>query len=372
MLQFLKHKKFWIPCVTLLVLFVLTELILRLGWYNRWVKPNSFLGNVFSRVEAIEKLGLNKIDWITVGSSRMDWGIDHGMLAKAQKQKGLNHVRLSFGSGHFPTFQASIDWSIENMNSLQGVLVGANENTFSHFNIINNLFKVGWPFKNHMDFEQYKPLVESQYKYLPLYQLAWTNYFDDIKDFLRNPSGRLAELNSAEKLTEVLSYRKKNPRNLCAHPLKTIQECVDSVDAVNTRLLKNKGFRDVHRICGQANVKLRAQQNKPNITRENHQILVKNWVKLIKNVTQKGINFTLVLFPEHESLNYIYKPANGSEITNQILKEVSGLPHFSLLDLRQLLDDKENCEYFSDPHHLNNKGINLVTQAVIQHYKSRQ
>jgi len=372
MLQFLKHKKFWVPCVTLLALLILTEVVLRLGWYNRWVKPESHLGNALTRLHALEAYGLNKIDWITVGSSRIDWGIDHGALAKIQKKNGLDHVRLSFGSANFMTMQATIDWSLEHMNSLQGVMLGANENTFSHFNIINNQFKVAWPFKNHMDLDKYKPLSKNQYTFLPYHRMAWVNYFDDIKAMLRNPASRMEELNQKDSFKKILSFRKRNHRNLCAHPLKTIQDCVASTKAVNFKKGKNRGFRVINETCSHPKTKQRAKTNHPILPKDNYQQLITNWVKLINHITEQDIQFTLVLLPEHESLKYIYKPNNASDITEQILAQVSHSPLFTLIDLRDLLDGMENCEYFSDPHHLNNNGISLVNEAVLKHFKNQK
>lgn len=371
MYSFFRHKKFWLPLLTLVLIFVITELFLRLGWYNSWVKPNSYLGNVFNRVKAIEKVGLDKIDWITVGSSRIDWGIDHAKLAKAQELQGHKHVRMSFGSANFISTQANIHWSIENLSSLQGIMLGASEYTFSHFNTVNNQYKAAWPFKHHMDFENYQPLAENQKLEIILSQLAWYTYFDDIKSLLNNPIARKNELQKEAESIDPLLFKKNVNANLCAHALKTLQDCVKSTNKIKSYSGKNRGFRVVNKICNNNTAIKRAQLNAPMPTERDYQKLVNNWVNLINYVLEKDKQFTLVLLPEHESFDYIINPANASEITANVLARVAESPNFNLIDLRDILEGKQNCEYFSDPNHLNNKGIKLVTQAVLKHINNQ-
>ena len=81
----------------------------------------------------MEQFGLETIEWITIGDSRIDWGINHHKILKQQKQNNINHLRLSLRSANFLAIQTSIDWSIKNLPNLKGIMIGAAEANFGKF-----------------------------------------------------------------------------------------------------------------------------------------------------------------------------------------------------------------------------------------------
>ncbi len=373
MWSFFKHKKFWLPWVVLLGLFLITEIMLRVGWYDKWVKPESFLGDVTYRLKAIESQGLDQINWITVGDSRVDWGINHQHVAALRQKQGLVHTRMSFGSANFVSIQTTIDWSMANMSSLQGVMLGISENGFAHYSYMNKQYKVAWPFKAFMDFDNYRPLHPYDEWLRHFYSLAWVTYFADIKAFINNPKFRFNRIRYANRkgsIDAILNFKKEVKDDLCAHPLKTIDDCIQSTRVIDHTVTELDGFSFIHRSCSTPIAKLRAAKNLPVPPVKNQAQLIKNWTTLIDHVLQQNKDFVLLLLPEHESHDYIYKPQNAGIITQQIIAAFDDHPNFKLIDLRDLFADKKSCQYFGDPTHFNNAGIDLVNQALLSALKS--
>lgn len=372
MLFFFTHKKFWLPILLLLILFIVTEILLRFGWYDRWIKPNSFLGSAIYRMNAISSFGIDQIDWITVGDSRIDWGIDHHAIAELRKEQGLNHVRMSFGSSNFVATQTTIDWSITNMESLDGVMLGLSENAFASLGYLNKQYKVAWPFRDNMDLHNYQPLVPGDHWSKYIYWFAWANYFDDIKAFVNNPLRRFKKyksISTKHSQDAILNYRKNSQYNLCAHPLKTIDQCINSTQVIDHKKPELDGFKLINRHCSNLTARHRSFNKLPVPRADNQEQMIKNWTSLIMSVLNQDKKFILVLLPEHESHNYIFKPSNAGQITKQILNQLIEHPGFKLIDLRRLFNGKENCKFFADPIHLSNLGIDEVNQAVIKALK---
>src|SRR5690606_3182738 len=232
MIKFLKHKKFWLPLIIITIILVTVELLLRLNLYNGFVKPDSYLGNSFERVKALNNFGKDKIQWITVGDSRVDWGIDHKKLRHIRKENGINHLRMSFRGASFMAIQATIDWSIENMDSLEGVLVGVSEDKISHRHSYNELYNIAWPFKNYLNFHDYNSILIDKKQWRFYYSLALVTFYKDIKNFISNPVDRYMEIKKfgSKETAKVFDYKRANSSNLCSFRLDSIESCIKTAE----------------------------------------------------------------------------------------------------------------------------------------------
>lgn len=372
MLSFLKHKKFWLPLVILTVLALVTELVLRKGVYNPWVSPISFTGDALERVEDLNDIGRDNVDWITVGDSRIDWGINHNAVAKLRAKKQLTHKRMSFGSSNFIATQATIDWSIKNMSQLKGVMLGLDENSLASYSNFRNQYKVAWPFRDYINTSDYNPDKAGNEWQQFIYSLAWVNFFEDIKDFLKKPVNRFKQIKRQKKQKSSFIFKKHKPYNLCAHPLETLKDCIESAKTVDYTQRENYGFEVLNSICSNNNSLYRAKNNLPVAPIKQYQALVNNWTHLIKSVIAQDKEFILIMLPEHQTRQYIIKASNAGLITKEILTNLANLPGFHLIDLRNLFDEKEQCMLFSDSSHFSNAGIKLITTALIQELEKIQ
>ncbi len=367
MLNFFKHKKFWLPLLVVALLFVVLECLLRTGAYDAYVEPNSYLGNAMQRQQAIDNFGKENIDWITVGNSKIDWGIDHHALAKARKKMGLKHIRLSIESSNFLAIQAVMDWSINNMPNLQGIMVGITETNLAQYSYLTKLYKIIWPFRSALDYQNYQVLAPRQGWLRYFYQLAVVNFAIDLKHYITDPIGRNRRIEHANKsnVIKVLKFKRHRANDICALPLNDLAACVAAAEIVQKTPGGVEGFELPKRLCSKKSTHYRLNKSLPVAPTSEADRLTENWVKLFEHIISKDKAITLVLLPEHEMHDYMIKPSNAHEITEAILQQLKGNPSFKLIDLRGLFEEVADCEVFADPLHFNNQGIELITQALI-------
>ncbi|MEZ5473018.1 MAG: hypothetical protein R3E90_14705 [Marinicella sp.] len=364
MLAFFKHKKFWLPIVYLLLFFSITEILLRLGLYDKWIKPNSFLGNGIYRERAIKKSGLDQIQWISIGNSRFDWGVNQQKLTKELNKIGINYKKMSFESSNFISIQATIGWSIENMKNLEGIILGVSDNELSKLQSFSNQYKIAWPFREHITVKNYQSISESFLLFKYYYSLAWVNYFPDIKSILRNPIKRMDLINQA-KNKNVLTESHHNQKDLCEHDVSTLDQCVTFAQNKRLKTTNSNGYNLLKSLCSKPLAVTRNQNGNPMPATPHKDELIENWTELFNLITNQNLQLILVLMPEHEANEYILNPSNSSEIRQAIINNFNNNSHFKVLDLRNVFTNDASCKYFSDPLHFNNKGVNLFTKQLI-------
>ncbi|TDR23227.1 hypothetical protein C8D91_0087 [Marinicella litoralis] len=354
--------------IIILLMFLVLELLLRMGVYNPLLKPTSYLGSSYERLAALKDFGLNDIDWITTGDSRIDWGINHEKLRQAQKQRGVNHLRMSFGGADFMVLQSLIDWSIKHMDSLDGVVLGVSEHKLTNNSTFTKLYPIAWPFRESLNFERYNIMPADLKRRRHYYGLAVVNYISDIKDFITNPLDRIKELKKAQqqKPVNIFDYNNKLVGDLCAYSLDSPESCIQTAKQLMNKKPIPSGFKSPVRLCGAPNAKLRINSNRTTAPIKDKRRLINGWRSLIRGVLNKDKKLLFVLLPDHEMYNYLLKPKNAHQITKQIIAPFKSNPNFMLLDLREFIPQQEQCKYYNDPLHLNDKGGRLLTKKVIQ------
>lgn len=373
MIEFLKHKKFWLPLVILMVLLLLIEALLRAGWYDRIVSPLSFMGNTLKRLEAFEKFGMERIDWVTLGDSKMDWGIDHGLLRAARAEDDINHLRFSMPGSNFLSTHSMAEWSLDHLPQLQGILLGLYEHEFIALGNTKKEFKITWPFKEYWRLGQFKYFKKRHMSKLWLSQWAFYNYAGDIKNWLSNPlkRQRMHENRDSQWLKE-LDFLRDMPGNLCHFDLSSLATCIDSASHFKATNQVPETAVSPYRKCANPKAKkrlMRQQYATKTIDLAPH---LTKWRYLFDRILQRQKQLTLLLLPENEFFAYMSKPSNTHELVDGLIKEYQDNPHFKVIDLRDLFAHEQQCLYFRDTLHFNNKGIQRVTQALIAALKQQK
>ena len=190
MLLFFKNFKFWGPLFIVALIFLIMEVLLRNGIWDNKIKPISYLGHGVYRAKAIKSHGLEKPNWISVGNSVIDWGVNHKKLRASLKQLDIDYIRMTMGSSKLPAIQMITDWSINHMSNLDGVIIGSTASSLGKYNMVTQ-YKIAWPFISEYDDSKYiYDVTESPLK--NFYQkLAFFVYFEDIKHYLLNYKKRL-------------------------------------------------------------------------------------------------------------------------------------------------------------------------------------
>ncbi|WP_154224041.1 hypothetical protein [Marinicella rhabdoformis] len=370
MIKFLLNKKFWAPIIVLLVFFILSEYLLSFGYWDKLIKPKSYLGNAIHREKAVKAFGLEKIDWITVGDSRFDWGINHGKLRKERMKAGENVLRMSFEGADYFSMQATVNWSIENMPNLKGVLIGVNKSSFINSTVSERSLLVAWPFLNDSDLVLYQSMSMKKNLKRYFYSFAWFAFFNDIKDFLKDPFLRVEKLkkHSYSSHLDTLDYNRNRTQNTCKYDLSSMETCV-----MEANRLKNKDTkltyvdRLIIRACEKGSNQARLQGPVKYLPKAKKLTVRNNWNDLVNSTTSKGVAIKFVILPSHSMFTYRLGTLEDFDFMMDVLKSFKSNTKVEVHDLSQSFSEAKGgeCEYYKDPTHYSNLGKTVLTQNLI-------
>lgn len=364
------------PAVLLLLLIILAELLLRFGFWDDQVEPHSYLGNAIYREKAIKAFGLDNIEWITVGDSKMDWGIEHEKFFKMSQYNGINHLRMSFEGSEFMAIQSVIEWSIKNMPNLKGIMLGVTENNFGHFNDVDKQHKILGPFSSHKNDKKYAYYKDGLRLERVLNSFYAYKYFADFKDFLKNYRKRIKKINHylTYEHENIFTYSRQASGNICQYKLDTLQNCVDEATQIREKAgILQAADEVILLVCDNDYARNRAKKKLSfwSLSDQKMRALSNNWQQLFDTILSHDIKLKVVLLPDHSIMNYSVKPTNTSKVMNKVLGDIVGRINVDVLDLRRILiskDGQKECDFYYEPFHYNNKGKALITERIIESF----
>ena len=106
-----------------LALLVLLELVFRLGLWEPMAKPTSHAGTSVRLKRMLLDAQLARIDFVTLGSSRPELGIDHHGVAEAARQEGFIHANLSMPGVHWMSIGILTDWLQRHHPEIRGGII---------------------------------------------------------------------------------------------------------------------------------------------------------------------------------------------------------------------------------------------------------
>ena len=361
------------PILLVMLIALVLEILLRFETWDSFIKPKSYLGNAIYRLQAIEKFGLENIHWITIGDSRIDWGLEHNKLFSVQKHNGLNHLRMSFESSNFMALQATIDWSISHMPNLKGILLGVAEDNFGHYSSVTNQYNVAWPFRDYFNYDNYRYFDDYHNYYSYITRSAIAVYYRDLKRFFRGIIKRanMIEYYLKSNHDKTLQFNRSMEGNICGFQLEDLKQCVNtSKDISKKKTSLNGAERFILAVCHTSSAQY-LLENELEYYKLNEQTridITHNWQKLFSSILSKQIKLKLVLLPEHPMYGYMIKPSDAHEVVEEALISIDQHSDFELLDLRRVLKTNSQtpeCGYYMDPLHYNNLGKSRLTQKII-------
>lgn len=113
-------------CVVLLV-----EFLFQLGVWEPITFPLSHVGTSIRLKRALTKPEL-KLDFVTLGSSRPEYGLDHEEIAKAALENGYLHANLSMPGSHWMTVRVLSTWLSEHHSELRGGFIALSTQDFNY------------------------------------------------------------------------------------------------------------------------------------------------------------------------------------------------------------------------------------------------
>ena len=107
-----------LPLLALLAL----EGVFRSNFLERFAAPDSHAGASI-RVKQAVAAELRPIDFVTLGSSRAIYGLDHARVAALAQKHGKVHANLSMPGAHWMSVFAVIDWLRSEHRAVQGGVI---------------------------------------------------------------------------------------------------------------------------------------------------------------------------------------------------------------------------------------------------------
>lgn len=366
MVSYFFHKKFWMPLLLLLLMSLGLELLFRSQIYDPLISPKSLLGTSKNRVNALKEHGLNNIHWLTVGDSKIDWGLEHQDVQDHQAMKGIHHLRFSIPGANILTYQTSIEWAIDHMPDLEGVALGLYETELFSFSNVSKAYKIAAPFDHYIDPSKYTYHKKQKTAFLYWHQLELGKYFADFKKLLQNPVKRWFQFKKqAQSMKSKLNHVKKSQQNLCALNLQSLNSCYQSAQQLKGQKVPI-GLAIPVQKCSKEDTLLKIEKGQTLSKIKNIQPHLKNWRTLIEKILKSDKKIIFFLFPENEFYDYSNRPLNAHVLVNQLLGEFEHHPNFIFYDLRQAFKGHKQCEVYADTLHFNSKGITIITPQFIQ------
>jgi hypothetical protein len=178
-----------------LLLLGLVEFAFRLGVWEPVAARYSHAGISVSVKRQLLDPELKRVDFVTLGSSRPLYGLDHAKLAALAKEHGLVHADLSMAGSHWMTIRSLSEWLHQNHPELRGGIIALADQDFAFSG--NGSYELGivQPFRRLGDSSMVNDHVPFDWHDIDTYGVysAMFEWRQDVQNLFAHPS-RLARI----------------------------------------------------------------------------------------------------------------------------------------------------------------------------------
>lgn len=362
----MRYLKFIIP----LLLVILVDSFFQLGAWERMATPESHAGMSIAKKLALEDKAFERIDFVTLGSSRPVYGIDHALLASTAAAHGYVHANLSVAGMHWMSLGVTTDWLTAHHPEIRGGVIAVSAQDFLAPG--NGTYELGiaYPFhtfreipwmSEHVPFNWHDPATYGLYS-------ALFEYHEDMQDYVRHP-GRRKELLAyfrALSPTQVLTGNTDETSDLCTAHVRTLSDCTSIADqspAADARLSQQCKLLQI--VASDRN-DLRPLLDRQPLTEQlqktrdlvRAQLLALNW-------TTPPV---IVLMPMHSIWLKEAMPSGAHEWALSVLAPLASEGKIRLLDYTDFFngnDGVSDCGAFFDFYHNNVSGRERLMQRLM-------
>ncbi len=357
--------RYLLPRIVLPLLIVLAmEGLFRSNFWERFATPDSHAGTSIRLKQAVAQTSA-RIDFVTLGSSRADYGLDHARIAARAQQHGLVHVNLSLPGAHWMSVMAIIDWLRDERPELVGGVIALSVADLQYASNGNYELAIVRPFQGLLGtggdalarFEFDDP--GSYGSISALYQ-----YRGDIQNAVRHPlqrDWRGAWFSSFGRHRLFDGPRQRV--DTCAMPWDTVAHC-----AGHAPVTENE--QHVVRLCqGLAGNAGRAGDwsdlDARALPPDRQEVLVQRQTELRQVGWPKPPLVILLPITHHWSRELM--PKGAREWAHMVLDPLAAEGKIRLLDYSDFFDadGMTRCDVFWDIYHENEKGLTELTDALL-------
>lgn len=218
-----------------LLLLALMEVAFENGIWEPLAQPVSHAGSSVRLKQALSDASIPRVDYVTLGSSRPEYGLDHALLATSAKQAGRVHANLAMPGSHWLTIGLLAAWLQHAHPEVQGGIIALSIQDL--INPGNGSYELGivQPFRHVGDVGMVSEHVAFNRADVATYGIysALFGWRADIQEFVRHPYARKLTLDWMKKNRPPAYTLFENPQShgdMCAFGLDAISAC-DKVDA---------------------------------------------------------------------------------------------------------------------------------------------
>lgn len=224
--------------LTLLAPFALLlaiESLFHTRLWERHAQPASHAGTSVRLKHALRDPVAKRIDFVTLGSSRPEYGIDHAAWAARARERGLVDANLSMPGTHWMTLGVLTRWLAREHPEIRGGIIGVAIQDFS--NPGNGAYELGivQPFRTLADapwIAEHVPFDIHDLSTWGVYS-SMAEWRSDIREYLQNPSKRRESIRWFRHNVTPQRTLFENPESkgdMCMSGLASLSAC-DAIEA---------------------------------------------------------------------------------------------------------------------------------------------
>jgi hypothetical protein len=351
------------------LLLAVCEGLFRCGLWEPLVKPESHAGTSVRTKLALEDPALGPLAYVTLGSSRPVYGLDHEALAKLAQDKGLVHANLSMPGSHWMTVDVLTEWLVRHKPRLQGGIIASDLTSFMYPG--NGSYELGIvaPFRGINDstsVAEHVPFKLNDMATWGTYS-ALAHYREDIQDYVRSPLQRresVAWWREHGSSAAILLRNADDSRDMCEFGVDSVAAC-NTIDGATS-----PGSDGLRHQCRELRA---AQAHRPDFG----QLLRNAPLPRDQQQVRDGIRARLSTLDWQQPPVVVLMPLTGAwkeaapiglhEWTLSVLQPLADEGRIRLIDATDALagDPAQTCSYYFDFYHQNNRGRAQLMQTLL-------
>ncbi len=357
--------RYLLPRILLpLMLLLGVEMAFRFGVWEPLAARDSHSGTSIRAKQGL-LAHTGQIDFITLGSSRAEYGLDHQLIHEHARERGIAHLNVSQPGSHWLSITTISAWVRKHHPELKGGVIGLSYLDFQYpFNGSYEL-AIAQPFRPlFQQPELYRYQFDPNKKDTYGTWSALLAYRQDIRSYLEHP-GRRHKTNAW--FTENKPWRfDENPetgRDVCAMPWTSIEQCLAShpADDAQTQFVNScKAFAPGGARADWSNL---GADETLQADRAQAQNVIRQAIRDLDWPTPPVI----VLLPTTHHWRDEISPIGAHEWALRILSPLVERGEIVLIDRSGFFDEqgKTRCDVFIDLHHQNGKGARELTEQLL-------
>lgn len=338
---------------------VLAEVLLRMGVWESMAEPSSRIGATVALKQRV-LADAEPVQIVTLGNSRVEYGLDHALLAETAARHGKRHVLASLRGANWLTWTSLASWLKQRRPELDNALIAVSvadlfwENNGSYEIRMVEPFRTGlWPPP------EARALFDRQDSNTYAVYSALFAYRADLADYVRDPAARhrVLRLQSEPKVPPGQSIE----RNLCAIPSSSLASCA-------AHAVTDLRHVDIVTECQQSLAAAQSREDwrvlNPAIAREREAVRALRQQQLGEMPFRRPL---VVLMPVLRLWRNEVYPNGYEPWVQQVLAPLVAAGRIDLIDATTFFDLNAGgeCAAFVDLYHQNPSSAHALTVALL-------